>query len=241
MRIQINFQVASLPIAYRFVVLSFLKEAIKKGDETYFKRLYEEGEGKMKPFSYSVFLKNFTIQRNEIELDQISVTVSSSDIEYMLHLFNGIQLIREYQTRRGAWKMLGVRMVKEWEISSSSINCRTLSPILIENRHGKPVHLEDESYRKEFSYYANLRIKELSGRNAYKPIMIEPIRMRKVVVKESNSTLRKETEGELLTYTAYQGELRLDGHPEDLQLLYQSGVGKRTSQGFGLLDIIREG
>lgn len=242
MRIQITFQVSELPVSYRFVILSYLKEALKQGDNLYFERLYEGSRGRMKPFSYSVFLKNFVFKEEKIELSEMSITVSSPDNEFMLHLFNGVQALRTYQAGDYTWERISIRMLKEWELTGETIYCRTLSPILIENKEGKPVHPHDDFYKDEFQYYARLRVKELIGRELYKPLLIEPINMRKVVVKEVNSTFREHDPGQKhLTYTAYRGQLRLIGHPEDLQLLYQVGVGKRASQGYGLLEIEREG
>ncbi|MNJ77576.1 CRISPR associated protein Cas6 [compost metagenome] len=65
--------------------------------------------------------------------------------------------------------------------------------------------------------------------------------MKKTVIRETNSTFRKQgNENAFLYFTAYRGQLKLSGHPDDLQLLYQAGVGKRVSQSFGLLEYIRE-
>lgn len=38
-------------------------------------------------------------------------------------------------------------------------------------------------------------------------------------------------------FTAYKGLLKLEGAREDLNCIYQAGVSRRRSQGFGLLDI----
>lgn len=38
--------------------------------------------------------------------------------------------------------------------------------------------------------------------------------------------------------TAWYGEFILNGHPQLLTLLYNTGIGDRNSQGFGMFDVI---
>ncbi len=146
----------------------------------------------MKPFAYSVFLRDFEYQKRKIKLSELAITVSSIDMEYMLYVFNGIQSLSTYQTGDHVWERTGIRMLKEWEVKSETIYCKTLSPILIENKERNPVHPHDSEYAKEFQYYAELRIRELKGREPYKSIGVEPLNMKKVVIKETNSTFQKQ-------------------------------------------------
>jgi len=41
-----------------------------------------------------------------------------------------------------------------------------------------------------------------------------------------------------MTLTCFEGCFRLKGDPRDLQMLYQIGIGLRTGQGFGMVDIV---
>jgi len=42
-----------------------------------------------------------------------------------------------------------------------------------------------------------------------------------------------------MVLTTYKGTFCLKGDPEDLQLLYQTGIGLRTGQGFGMVEVIK--
>ncbi|WP_110930240.1 CRISPR-associated endoribonuclease Cas6 [Paenibacillus bouchesdurhonensis] len=242
MRLSVTYQVERVPLGYRMTVLSLLKEALKLANEAYYKELYEQRSKEMKPFSTAVFLKEFTYKEDEILLKELSITISSADMEFMLHLFNGLHQLRSYKTDGQEWKQLRIQMLKEAQVTGERVYFKTLSPILIENKQRKPIHPDEAEYGEEFSYYAALRIRELVGREPYYPIKIEPLNMKKTVIKETNSEFREliKSNQKYLYFTAYRGTLLLTGHPDDLQFLYQSGVGLRASQSFGLLEYIRE-
>lgn len=241
MRLSVTYEVARIPITYRFTVLSLIKEALQQSDRGYYESLYIENEGKMKPFATAVYLRDFTYVEDEIHLKSLTINITSADMSFMLHLFNGLQRLTTYTTYNETWTRLNIQMLPETEIQSEQVYFSTLSPILIENKEGQPLHPDQPEYITEFGYYAALRIQELTGREPYRPIVIEPLQMKRVVIKESNSTFRNQHTGKKnLYFTAYRGHLKLSGHPDDLQFLYQSGVGKRASQSFGMLEYVRE-
>jgi CRISPR-associated endoribonuclease Cas6 len=71
-------------------MVSIIEEALRTSDEEYYHRLYQRGQ-RTKPFVFSTYLKNFHIINHEIELDGITLTVSSPDNEFLLHLYNDLQ------------------------------------------------------------------------------------------------------------------------------------------------------
>ncbi|MNW30093.1 CRISPR associated protein Cas6 [compost metagenome] len=242
MRLSVTYEVNRIPVAYRLTILSLLKEALRRADPAYYEHLYVQNAGKMKPFSTAVYLKDFTYVQDEIHLKSITINISSADMSFMIHIFNGLQHLPTYETAGATWTRSNIQMNKEAEIHSDEVQFSTLSPILIENKAGKPLHPDQEEYATEFSYYAALRIKELTGRDPYRTVQIEPLSLKKIIIRESNREFRnQENPKKYLYFTAYRGHLKLKGHPADLQLLYQSGVGKRVSQSFGLLEYVREG
>jgi CRISPR-associated endoribonuclease Cas6 len=202
--------------------------------------MFEINRNNMKPFSYSVSLKDFVFHENEIELKEMTITISSPNTTFMMYLFNGLQQLNIYNSGLDEWYRVRMRLLPEVNILSKTAYFKTLSPILIESKEGKPLHPTDHEYAEAFNYYASLRIKELSGRDPIIPINITPGRMTKVVIKESNATFRNIENKQFLYFTAYKGKLQITGHPTDLQLLYSGGVGKRASQAFGLLEYAGE-
>jgi CRISPR-associated endoribonuclease Cas6 len=195
-----------------------------------------------KPFAYAVYLKDFSIKEEVIELEGFNLTVSSGDAEFMLNFFNGMCQIKDYCYRGFEWKVENIRMLPERAIESSQILFKTKSPILIESKEGKPVFPGTQAYEQEFNYYANLVLQACLGRTLKRPLLVKPLQMKKVVIKESNRALREgESPEQILYFTAFKGYLFIEGDQEDLTCLYQMGISKRRSFGFGLLDIEMEG
>ncbi len=238
MRISITYETDRIPLSYRMKIYSLIKEAVKHGNTAYYERIFEEGRREIKNLSFATFLKDFKIEDNEITLKEMTITVSSTT-EFIIFLFNGLQhqILKEYKVEGAIWKQKRIQMLREAEITTSSAVFSTLSPILIEDQSGKPLLPTDEEYEKELNYYANLQVRQAEGRDLHQSLRFTPIQMRRQVIKESNRVFRKSHGEQSLYYTAHKGTFRLEGHPEDLQILYRYGIGK-SSQFFGLLDLI---
>ncbi|MCS7200511.1 MAG: hypothetical protein N2327_00440 [Caldimicrobium sp.] len=58
------------------------------------------------------------------------------------------------------------------------------------------------------------------------------------MVKHTLKGFRERTGKPYMTLTCFEGHFRLKGDPEDLQALYQMGIGLRTGQGFGMVDVV---
>lgn len=239
MRLSISFRTAAIPVPYRMMVLSIIKEALKRADPSYYYDFYERNLNQMKPFTMAVHFHDFQFQEDVIRLDAFNLLVSSPDQEFVLHLYNGMlqqtqYSYRDFQMQRGA-----IRPLPEKTIRSDRVLFRTVSPILIEDASGKPLAPDDENYEKEINYFADLILKNYRGAGLQKPLQSRARAMEKQVIKESHQD--SFTSGKWTYFTAYKGLLGLAGHPDDLQLLYQLGLSKRRSQGFGMLEIEREG
>ncbi|NLC52117.1 MAG: CRISPR-associated endoribonuclease Cas6, partial [Firmicutes bacterium] len=233
--------VKEIPLSYRMMLVSIIKESLRKANPTYYQKIYELNKGKMKPFSTAVFLRNYSISDEKISLEQLNYTISSPDQEFILYLYNGLLQLNFLQYQEYKLYRTNIRLVHEREIRSNAVLFRTLSPILVEDREGKPVAPFDPKYPEHLNYYADLILKSYHGFGLRKELIIKPGKMRKQVIKEVMKLSKDEgREGEKLYYTAYKGFLYIKGDPGDLQLLYQLGLSKRRSQGFGLLEIERE-
>ncbi|MFD2670563.1 CRISPR-associated endoribonuclease Cas6 [Marinicrinis sediminis] len=238
MRFKVTYEAEWIPVHYRMKIYSLLKEAIKKADISFYQQLFEQQRQEIKPFSTAVYLRDFRIEGQRIYLKDFSITVSST-MEFAIHAFNGFREMEEYMIGGVKWKQSSIQLLREAEIASHSVILKTLSPILVEDQNGKPLSPTDEGYEKELNYFANLQIRQAAGRELYRPIRFTPINMQKMVVKESNRIYQETHPDQSLYYTAYKGLIKLEGHWEDLQILYQLGIGKRTAF-FGLTDYIRE-
>lgn len=233
MRIRIHYKVEKLPIAYRMGIVSLFKEALKISDEQYFSTIYSSNN-QMRPFCFAPYLVEPVIENETIKLKKMSITVSSSDTEFLLHLYNGLNHIQVFNYQGSEWRKEKIKMLREKEISSSTVVFKTLSPLLIEDNTGKPLSPQDHRFQEEFNYYANLMLQELHGRNLIREIRILNHNLKKTVIKEKNQNWDKPG---YMYFTAYKGLIQLEGAREDLQFIYRNGVSRRRSQGFGLLEI----
>lgn len=240
-RLEIKFDANTMPVHYRMGILSVIKEALTKSDQSYYEKIFTP-RNNIKPFGYSVYLHDFSFQSDQIILNGFRIIISSSNHEFMFHFYNGLQQIEQFNYKGHHWIRRQIKIIQEELIQSERVLFKTLSPILIEGKDGKPVNPSDRNYEVEFNYYANLVVEKILGRRMRRQILVKPIHMKKNVIKESNQTFRNSAKSrEHLFFTAYKGYLLLEGDPEDLTCLYQNAVSRRRSLGFGLLDVELEG
>lgn len=233
MRIQFEFEMTTLPIGYRLGVLSIIKEMIKAGSGEYYHSLFDEKKRQIKPFSYSTYIKNLSINEDKIHGERLHLTVSSPSYEFMMHLMNGSQRAKVYQYKNNKLTLITKRLLPKPLKFTEVVTFSTASPILIENKLGKPLLATDPEFETEFNFYANLIANELYQRNLFQPIEIIQTAMEKKVLKEN---LHQE-EKHPIYITANHGLITLKGHAEDLRMIYECGIGRRRSLGLGLLNI----
>lgn len=233
MRMQFEFSISSLPKGYRLGVLSIIKEMLRQGSEVYYKQMFEVNKRAMKPFAHASYIQNIKVKQDEIAGDKLVLTISSPFYEFIMHLMNGSQRNTLYTYHGYEFELKHKRLLPNPPELSTIVTFKTLSPLHLEDRNKKPLLVNDRSFEKELNYYAHLLVKKVYDRNLYDPIQILRSSMKKVVLQENLHQSQKTP----IFITANHGLLQLKGHPEDLKVLYEGGVGKRRSLGLGLLDI----
>lgn len=233
MRIQFQFSIKKLPLAYRLGILSILKEMLKTGSSAYYDKLFRKDSRNMKPFSFATYIRGLKIDRELIYGDSLHVTVSSPSYELIMHLMNGSERNQTYQYKDYIFELKRKNLLPKPPTFSNNVLFKTLSPLLIEDNAQIPLLSTDSNFEREFNYYANLLVEEIYQRPLMQPIAILDTSMKKVVIKEN---LHQQEERPLYL-TGNEGLIQLQGHREDLQAIYDSGVGRRRSLGFGLLEV----
>lgn len=241
MRITVPFETKKVPIAYRMMLVSLIKDSLKKANEAYYQKLYIEKKRDMKPFASAVYLKNFSIKEDTIDLEELNLTISSPDQEFMFNLYNGLLKTKQFEYQSFNMKRNKIMLQTEKNIISDKVIFRTLSPILIEDKDSCPLSPYDEKYEENLNHYADLILKSYRKHGLKQKLKVKPELMKKQVIKEQNHYFR-ENHGKKkwLYFTAYDGTIKIQGHITDLQLLYQLGLSKRRGQCFGLLEVERE-
>ncbi len=237
MRLSCFFTVSELPIAYRMGIVSIIKECLQLSDGPYFRQTYGN-RLQTKPFAFAPYLHNFLIKKDRFLLEGLQITLSSPDHQFLLHFYNGLLQKRQFSYKGCQLSLKSTQILPEPTISSPSIICKTLSPLLIENKAGQPLAPSSPDYEYHFNYLADIILKEYRGQGLLKPLKMKPLDMKKVVIKETNHEFEARFGKEkYLFFTAYQGLFELGGVPADLCLLHQLGISKRRNQGFGLFSL----
>ena len=241
MRLQVDFKTDRFPIAYNILVVSLIKEALKKSNEEYFKELFQYGEKKNKKsknYCFSVYVKDFSIEGEEfIVKDKILINFSSPDVEFIVNLYNGLLKITELKYSQYTLKRNRITKIKEKNINNDIAIFKTLSPMYIKDKDNNFLEPGSENYEKELNYIADIILNNYRNYGAKKPLKFTPINMTKQVVKEEISGFKEKTGKKYIYINGYKGRFVLEGDREDLNDMYMLGLSFRRNQGFGMLEI----
>lgn len=233
MRCVFSFQIEYFPIKYRLLLLSFIKEITRSQSEEFYQSFFVEREKETKRFSFAPYFPNIRINGELIVSEELNLTVSSTNMEMMIYLINGIQQKREYSYKGRVMKFTGMKMVKEKPIVQSQVWFKTLSPILVESKERKPLLVGDDNFEEELNIISSKIMQSKYGRTLYQPIKILKHQMKKSVVKEN----LHQSSGDLY-FTGNTGRFLLEGDPRDLRIFYSEGIALRSNQGFGCIDVL---
>jgi CRISPR-associated endoribonuclease Cas6 len=242
LRIKTTFSCRQLPTSYHMLFVSLLKECMERSDAEYFQKLYYYKGKKSKlskNFTFSVFLKRFTLQGDEFEVEEVDLFVSSPDSEWMLHFYNGLQQLQSFEYKGYCLEKKRIQLVPPKVVNSQKLLCQTMSPIYLKNKDNKALSPNDPNYKKEFSYIANLILENFRGYGLKKSIDFIPVSMKKIVIKESIADFVKQTQKPYLYLEGYKGIFFLEGDATDLRDLYHLGVGFRRNSGLGMFEVLQ--
>jgi len=265
MRIKVVIKANKVPVFFRHKIVSLFKEALRKSDKEYKDFLYKNKI--TKPFSFNLVLpREKEIKKEKIQIDKdfivedlvfypnqpfINLYISSLDYRFIADLFNGLMNLKTFRFssdknmlvngEKIIWEIKKVIPLKERPILGDEVIFKTNSPILVETRDDKPVIFSDENFEKELNEITNqiLKSPHIKGKGLERPLKFEPINMKKQVVKHTLKAFREKAGKPYMLLTGNSGVFKLKGHPKDLEILYKIGIGNRTGQGFGMVEVIK--
>lgn len=266
MRLKIDFFTDKLPVIYRHRFMALIKEALNESDSSYRERLYPDKNSEhskvAKPFCFNVSMPSGrTAKKEKIIIDEgveiedtvfyfpqnssLSFYVSSSEYQFMVCLYNGLLDMKSFQFGNNIYlKLERVFMLNEKKINADEVMFRTNAPVLIENKEGNPIlPIASDlspiaSFNDHFNAIHDRILKDIRGEGLHREMEFIPVKMKKQVVKHTLKGFREKTGKPFMTLTCFEGCFKLKGDPRDLQRLYQIGIGLRTGQGFGMVDIV---
>ncbi len=241
--------------------MSLIKEALRKSDEDYREFLYNNRI--TKPFTFSLITPSakrkgsikiddkFEIEDDVVDLNKpISLFISSSDYRFLINVINGLKRIKVFNfssyenmlvdNEKIDIEILHINVLNEKPIQKESVIFKTISPILLEDKDDKPIVFNEDIFETELNNLMNkiLSSPVIRGETLYRTLKFEPLDMEKVVIKHTLKSFRERTRKPIMYLTANKGIFRLTGHPKDLELLYKIGIGNRTGQGFGMIEVV---
>src|SRR5699024_11783818 len=110
------------------------------------------------------------IQNEHIQGEELHLTITSPSYEFVMHLLNGSKRESVYYIKGSKLILKRKRLLPKTAIEEDLITFKTLSPILLESKEGKPVLETDENYKTEIQYLEHLIIKEVYMREARQTI-----------------------------------------------------------------------
>lgn len=242
MRIRCIFRCDKLPISYRMLFVSFIKEALKNSSEEYYKKLYKyenKANKKTKNFCFAVYLNNFRRDDDILNINgSVELNISSPDEEFIVNLYNGMLRIKEFEYKKFKTLRKNILLIQEKSINGDKVVFKTLSPIYIKNQNNDALSPEDDSYEKYLNYISDITLQNYRGYGLVRKLKFTPLKLEKVVIKEKIKVFTEQTGKEYMYINAYKGNFILEGDKKDLEDIYKLGAGYRRNQGFGMVEVI---
>ncbi|MGC8778737.1 MAG: CRISPR-associated endoribonuclease Cas6 [Candidatus Caldatribacteriaceae bacterium] len=253
MRLRIQFEVAKVPLLYRNAFMSYCKEALRSSPsgEKRFQELFHYRNHRTnkapKPFCFAV---RFLHVRESFEREKECFTLisplgfyfSTLDPGLFVDFYNGVINRSLYPFQKGDFTLnypISTTFLPERPITRDTALFQTLSPILIEDSCGKPLlPLSDtEKFIQELNYQTNVLLQGTRGESLKRELLFQPIAVRKEVVK--HAIRERDETSRVYTFTCFSGQFLLQGHPQDLRDIQVLGLGRRRSQGFGMVEVVK--
>lgn len=232
-----------IPKSNRFMITSLIKKSIENSDKELFNEIYffdnDKKNKKIKDFAFSVYLEDFELKEDFIFVKRVKVIVTTANYNVGIAICNGIMSMKKFEYKNEySLAVSSVKLLQEKNITKNDVVLKTLSGIHIKDKENRPVDINSENFEKELNYIANLYLKVYRGYGLLKELKFEPISMKKVVVKEEIEGFKKSSGKNIMFINSYVGIFKLSGISEDLNILIQSGIGFRRSQGYGAVEIL---
>ena len=216
----------------RPALVSFLKNAFISYDTDLFNKYYSGY--KRKSFCFSIKLNSPVFSGDIIKLadETIEITICTYSFEEGIDIYNSlcIQKGNEYPLpENNSLTLTDICIKNHKQVSSNEILIKMYSPLLVRKHEDcKDYYLTPEHV--DFDKYFAVSVSDFLSReeiNICNDIEIIPVNPKKTVPISFGYRV-----------TGNLGTFKLRGNPELLNLLYQSGIGSKRSQGFGLFEII---
>lgn len=237
LHIKLN-KLINLPINYNHILQGVIYNALSADYPDFAEMLHEEGgqfgKRRYKPFTFGPLKGKYSVKNKQI--------VFSEDIIWEIRSCDDglIFILNEYFENNGI-KLLSNELknvntaVTNTVIHDSRVRIKVLSPVVA---YSTP---EDDSHTyyytpEEFGFY------ELTKQNALKRYVAiygesaDELNIRPVSIRQKDKVV---TRYQGIIIEGWKGKYELEGDPKLINFLYQTGLGAKNAQGFGMFDAIK--
>lgn len=224
---------------YRRIFMALIKNIISNQDNTLYTLLYGTDESKRKvnkPFTFSVHFPLFKgIEKDEFQCgNKAHLIFSTNDETIISTLYNGLRKKKEIIIGENypiTFKIENSYLLPEKKIRSNKVGFKTIGPVLINLKGDNLTYIPPThpKFSEAFIEIICIQAAELNTQCKGEDIHFDIQTMKKLPLSHYNQTM-----------TSWLGEFSLEAPKEVLQLVYDTGIGVRRSQGFGMLEIKKQ-
>jgi CRISPR-associated endoribonuclease Cas6 len=244
MRLKVTFEAEKnliLSKEYRRHFISLLKSAFEKVgilDKQLSKKEY-------KPYTFSVYLgEEFNIDKEIQSGKVISLQFSSGDPVIVTSFYNGILELKKNDCivfNKANLYIKDIKLMPYLKINSTSAIFKTLGVTVLNDPSSPPDDFKKwyiiptdnlEKFNECLAQRTNSRYQFLTKKAGIHPIKLslpDGSFIKETIVQHYGGYVR-----------GFRGIFKLEGTPEILQFVYDYGLGIRTGQGFGMLEIVKK-
>lgn len=224
-------------VEYRNIIMSFIKKAVESTGN--YDRFYSDSA--KKDYCFTVIFNNSKFYKNKIFLDKNEIKVIFSVDDRSVNKFillNSLinQIDKKFDLKDGNSMTLNkINMLKTDEVTSNKAIFRTSAGSSLcvrehnrETNRSKYYTLEDKEFKSKLLYVVKRQLKKAEfSQPEIDSLDINIIRSKKVVIKFYN---------QLIDSNVCIFEIKCSNRV--LKYLHQSGMGSRTSCGFGMIELV---
>lgn len=227
----------TLPIATGETVQGLIYRAISS-DAEFSARIHGEGKRfggrSFKLFTFGELKGKYTVRdKSIIYFSDVSLEIRSADAYFIQLLFSYFTLNRIVRLGNNAVEISDLRL-SETSVYSECALIRTVSPITVylTEHSGYTCYFspEDGEFYSLVSSNAKRKWASVYGDNADVEIRLS--------AAEETGYIKRATRFKDTYITAWHGSFVLEASPCVIGFLYNTGLGSKSSQGFGMFDII---
>ncbi|WP_231682869.1 CRISPR-associated endoribonuclease Cas6 [Phosphitispora fastidiosa] len=238
MKLLYELQNCTLDLDYRRMLLSFIKKSLEENDKDFFQEMYRK-EPKTKQFTFSTHLSQAKYTEDCVLLDkpEFEMRFSTADYGIFVKLYNS--LLRQKNIafpikHHNVLKLLRIYLENETAINTEELFIYFVSPLVV-REHLREANKDNYYIYSDEQFLPCLKtiIKndieghELLTGSMVDNLVIETVSGKFVLVKAFGSRI-----------PASLGKFRLQGDKRLLKHLFDSGIGSRRGEGFGMFNLM---